>query len=166
MKAHVLYDIEVQVPAFYTITTASKHDLYSYETNAYYIFNRAYDSFKELYRIHPTDSFFVVSAKAIKYKIVKIKKLWAQRRTLFAYKSVYAIITYRLVTIVQHNIKLKHSTYEVLQILSISLTDKTHLRDLFYKTNSNDIKDLNDHLISGIFDQLFNSSHFYGTLMT
>jgi len=74
VKAHVLYDIEVQVPAFYTITTASKHDLYSYETNAYYIFNRAYDSFKELYRIHPTDSFFVVSAKAIKYKIVKWKR--------------------------------------------------------------------------------------------
>ena len=31
-----------------------------YEPNAYYIFDRAYDSFKELYRIHLTDSFFVV----------------------------------------------------------------------------------------------------------
>ena len=30
--------------------------------------------------------------------------------------------------------QLKRSTYEVLQILSISLTDKTHLRDLFDKT--------------------------------
>lgn len=26
VKAHVLYDIEAQVPAFYTVTTASKHD--------------------------------------------------------------------------------------------------------------------------------------------
>lgn len=26
VKAHVLYDIEAQVPTFYTITTASKHD--------------------------------------------------------------------------------------------------------------------------------------------
>ncbi len=25
-EAHVLYDIEAQVPAFYTVTTASKHD--------------------------------------------------------------------------------------------------------------------------------------------
>lgn len=80
--------------------------------------------------------------------------------------SVCNYHTYRLVAIVQHNIKLKHSTYGVLQIPSISLTDKTHLRDLFYKTNSNNIKDLNDPLISGLFDQLFNLLHFYGTLMT
>ncbi len=56
IKAHVLYDIEAQVPALYTVTTASKHDsteMYSihYEPNAYYIFDRAYDSFKELYDI-------------------------------------------------------------------------------------------------------------------
>ena len=62
VKAHVLYDNEAQVPAFYTVTTASKHDstLLSsihYEPNAYYIFDRAYDSFKELYKIHLTDSF-------------------------------------------------------------------------------------------------------------
>ena len=68
VKAHVLYDIEAQVPAFYTVTTASKHDSTAmssihYEPNAYYIFDRAYDSFKELYRIHLTDSFFVVRAK-------------------------------------------------------------------------------------------------------
>ena len=59
VKAHFLYDIEAQVPAFYTVTTASKHDSTSmcsihYEPNAYYIFDRAYDSFKELYRIHLT----------------------------------------------------------------------------------------------------------------
>ncbi|MCS2749125.1 hypothetical protein NXV64_08995 [Phocaeicola vulgatus] len=40
--------------------------------------------------------------------------------------------------------KFKLSTYDILQILSISLTDKTHLRDLFDKTNFNDVKDLND----------------------
>ncbi|HCY72348.1 MAG TPA: IS4 family transposase, partial [Bacteroides cellulosilyticus] len=35
---------------------------------------------------------------------------------------------------IQHDMQLNRSTYEVLQILSISLTDKTHLRDLFDKT--------------------------------
>ena len=69
VKAHVLYDIETQVPAFYTVTTASKHDstamsAINYEPNAYYIFDRAYDSFKDLYRIHLTGSFFVVRAKS------------------------------------------------------------------------------------------------------
>jgi len=46
-----------------------------YEPNAYYIFNRAYDSFKELYRIHLTGSFFVVRAKTnLKYTMVKWKR--------------------------------------------------------------------------------------------
>ena len=39
-----------------------------------------------------------------------------------------------LVAIIQHDMQLDRSTYEVLQILSISLTDKTHIRDLFDKT--------------------------------
>ena len=54
--------------------------------------------------------------------------------------------------------KLKQSTYEVLQILSISLIDKTHLRDLFDKTKFNDIKELFDSLIWGYLINL-NSSH-------
>ena len=53
---------------------------------------------------------------------------------------------------VQHDMKLKRSTEEVMQILSISLTDKTHLRNLFDKTDFNDIKELNDPLIPGLFD--------------
>ena len=52
-----------------------------------------------------------------------------------------AIITYFLITIVQHYMQLKRSTYEVLQILSISLTNKTNLRDLSDKTNFNDVKE-------------------------
>ena len=39
-----------------------------------------------------------------------------------------------LVAIVQKDMQLERSTYEVLQIMSISLTDKTHLRYLFDKT--------------------------------
>ena len=47
----------------------------SCEPNAYYVFDRAYDSFRELYRIHLTESFFVVRAKTnLKYKIVKWKR--------------------------------------------------------------------------------------------
>ena len=37
--------------------------------------------------------------------------------------------------------KLEGSTYEVLQILSMSLTDKTNIRDLFDKTKFNDVKE-------------------------
>jgi len=59
------------------VTTALMHDMIAMSsiscgTNAYYIFDRVYNSFKELYRTHLTESFFVVRAKTnLKYKIVK-----------------------------------------------------------------------------------------------
>ena len=83
---------------------------------------------------------------------LKIKKFWGTTENAVRIQISVAIITYCLVAIVQHDMKLKRSTYEVLQILSISLTDKTHLRDLFDKTNFNDVKDLNNPLIPGLFD--------------
>ena len=63
-----------------------------------------------------------------------------------------AIIPYCLVAVVRHDMQLKRSTYEVLQILSISLTDKTHLRDLFDKTVINEVKELDYPLFEGLFD--------------
>ena len=80
------------------------------------------------------------------------KKFWGTTENAVRIQISVAIITYSLVAIVQHDMNLKRSTYEVLQILSISLTDKTHLHDLFDKTNFNDVKDLNDPLIPGLFD--------------
>jgi len=53
-----------------------------------------------------------------------------------------AIITYCLVAIVQHDMQLERNIYEVLQILGISLTDKTHLRNLFEKSNIENVNGL------------------------
>lgn len=45
------------------------------ETGAYYIFDRGYNNFKELYRIHRMVSFFVVRAKTnLQYKCVTWKR--------------------------------------------------------------------------------------------
>ena len=44
--------------------------------------------------------------------------------------------------IVQHDMQLERNIYEVLQILGISLTDKTHLRALFNKSNIKNVNDL------------------------
>ena len=42
------------------------------ETAAYYIFDRGYNNFKELYRIHRAESFFVIRAKTnLQYKCIK-----------------------------------------------------------------------------------------------
>ena len=83
---------------------------------------------------------------------LKIKKFWGTTENAVRIQISVAIISYYLVAIVQHDMKLKRSTYEVLKILSISLTDKTHLRDLFDKTDFNDVKDLSDSLIPGLFE--------------
>ena len=80
VKAHVLYDLEAQVPAFYHITTASVHDSRAmrgipYETGAYYIFDRGYNNLKELYRIQRMESFFIVKARTnLQYRCVKWKR--------------------------------------------------------------------------------------------
>ena len=238
IKAHVLYDLEAQVPAFYHITTASVNDSKAmqeipYETDAYYIFDRGYNNFKELYRILRMESFFVVRAKSnLQYKCVrwkrrlpkniltdaeieltvcksrkdypenlrlvryydeeqdrefmfltnamdltaqqvadlyknrwqielffkwlkqhlKIKKFWGTTENTVRIQISAAITAYCLVAILQHDMQLKRSTYEVLQILSMSLTDKTPLRELFDKTYSNDVKEQSGPLIPGLFD--------------
>ena len=238
VKAHVLYDLEAQVPAFYHITTASVNDSKAmqeipYETDAYYIFDRGYNNFKELYRIQRMESFFVVRAKSnLQYKCVKwkrrlpkniltdaeielvvyksrkdypenlrlvryydeeqgrefmfltnamdltaqhiadlyknrwqielffkwlkqhlkIKKFWGTTENAVRIQISAAITAYCLVAIVQHDMQLKRSTFEVLQIFSMSLTDKTPLRELFDKTYSNDVKEQSGPLIPGLFD--------------
>ena len=83
---------------------------------------------------------------------LKIRRLWEHNENAVRIQISAVIITYCLVAIVQHDMQLKRSTYEVLQILSISLTDKTHLRDLFDKTNFNDIKELDCPFFKGLFD--------------
>lgn len=81
IKVHTLFDIETQVPAFIHITNAKPHDVTAmdvipYESGSYYVFDRAYNHYKRLYRIHSCGSFFVVRAKKnLKYKTVK----WVRR---------------------------------------------------------------------------------------
>ena len=65
---------------------------------------------------------------------LKVKKFWGTSENAVRIQSYSAMITYCLVAIVQHDMQLERSTYEILQILSISLTDKTNLRELFDKT--------------------------------
>ena len=74
---------------------------------------------------------------------LKIKKFWGTIENAVRIQIYAAISAYCLVAIIQHDMKLKRSTYELLQILSISLTDKTPLRELFDKTIFNNDKERN-----------------------
>ena len=65
---------------------------------------------------------------------LQIKKFWGTTENAVRIQIYIAISTYLLVSIVKHDMQFDRSIYEILQILSISLTDKTHLKDLFDKT--------------------------------
>ena len=75
---------------------------------------------------------------------LKIKKFWGASENAVRIQIYCAICAYCLVAIVQHDMKLELSTYEVLQIVSMSLTDSSPLRDLLDKTNLQNVKDQND----------------------
>ena len=75
---------------------------------------------------------------------LKIKKFWGTTENAVHIQIFSAICAYCLVAIVQHDMQLKRSTYEVLQILGVSLTDKNPLYDLFNNNQLNDFKELNN----------------------
>ena len=77
---------------------------------------------------------------------------WGTSENAVRIQIYCAITTYCLVAIVQHDMKLERSIYEVLQILGISLTDKTHLCDLFDKSNFKNVKDLYDSCEPNLFN--------------
>ena len=83
---------------------------------------------------------------------LRIKKFWGTSENAVRIQIHCAIITYCLVAIVQHDMKLERSIYEVLQILGISLTDKTSLRDLFDKSNFKNVKVLFDSSEPNLFN--------------
>ena len=77
---HTLYDVETQIPAFFHITEASVHDSTAmkeipYESGSYYIFDRAYNHFKTLFKIHQIGAFYVLRAKKnLQCKMIKWKR--------------------------------------------------------------------------------------------
>ena len=80
IKVHTLYDVETQIPAFFHITEASVHDSKTmidnpYESGSYYIFDRGYNNFKMLCKIHQIEAYFVAKAKKnLQYKSIKWKR--------------------------------------------------------------------------------------------
>jgi len=74
---------------------------------------------------------------------LKIKSFWGTSENAVKTQIYIALITYALVVITKGRLKLKHSTYEILQIISVSLLDKTSLRALFENPIYQDVKEQN-----------------------
>lgn len=74
---------------------------------------------------------------------LKIKSFWGTSENAVRIQIYSAIITYCLVAIVGKDLKINRSTYEILQILGMSLLDKTPVNELFTKTDYKDVNELN-----------------------
>lgn len=73
---------------------------------------------------------------------LKIKSFWGYSENAVRIQIYCAIITYCTVAIIKEQRKLKHSTYEILQILSLTLLNKTQLNQLFDDTYLQTVKEL------------------------
>ncbi len=73
---------------------------------------------------------------------LKIKTFWGTSLNAVKIQIYSAVITYCLVALIRNNLKIDRSTYEILQILSISLFDKTPLKELFTKQDYKYAKEL------------------------
>jgi hypothetical protein len=82
---------------------------------------------------------------------LKVKSFWGTSENAVRIQIYCAIITYCLIAIVRKDLKIERSTYEILQILGMSLLDKTPVNELFTIIDYNDTKELdaNQLKISG-----------------
>lgn len=72
---------------------------------------------------------------------LKIKTFWGTSMNAVKIQVYIAIITYCLIAIIKSKLKLEKSNYEILQILGISLFDKTQLNQLLTNNIIQDVKE-------------------------
>jgi hypothetical protein len=68
---------------------------------------------------------------------LKIKKFWGESENAVKTQIWIAICNYLLVAIVKKELKIEKSLYEMLQIISVSVIDKSQLNQLFSEIESN-----------------------------
>lgn len=72
---------------------------------------------------------------------LKVKAFWGYSDNAVRIQIYTAIIAYVTVAIMKEKLKLKHTNYEILQILSITLLNKTQLQQLFQESYLNNVKE-------------------------
>lgn len=81
---------------------------------------------------------------------LKVQDFWGYSFNAVKTQIYIAMITYLLIAIVKHRLKLKQTQYEILQILSISLLCKTPLLDLFSNSYPQYVKEQDSNQL-GLF---------------
>lgn len=105
----------------------------------------------EIARLYKNRWQIEVFFKWIKQNLV-IKKLWGHSQNAVKTHIWTAICTYLIVAYMKHILKSNYSIYEILQILSVSAFDKSHIRDLLTMTQVNqNVKELQYNLFDNMF---------------
>ena len=76
---------------------------------------------------------------------LKIKSFWGTTMNAVKVQIYCAIIAYCLVAIIGNKLKVDRPIYEILQILSISLLDKTPVREILTKCDYKNVKEQNNN---------------------
>ncbi len=76
---------------------------------------------------------------------LKVKTFWGTSQNAVRIQINIAIITYCLVSIVAKDLKSTRTNYEILQILSMSLLDKTSINELLMKSDYNNVNELDSN---------------------
>lgn len=79
---------------------------------------------------------------------LKIKSFWGITENAIRIQIYTAVILYCLVAIIESELMIKRSTYEIMQILGISLLDKSPIGELFFNTDRNDVKELSSEQLT------------------
>jgi len=79
---------------------------------------------------------------------LKVKTFWGTTENAVRIQINTAIITYCLVSILAEELKIERSIYEILQILSVSLLDKTPVNELLMKSDYNNINELESNQLA------------------
>jgi hypothetical protein len=83
---------------------------------------------------------------------LKIKTFWGTTENAVRIQINIAIIAYCLVSIIAKDLKINRSIYEILQILSVSLLDKTSVNELLMKSDYNNVNELDSNqLVFNLF---------------
>ena len=83
---------------------------------------------------------------------LKVKTFWGTTENAVRIQINIAIITYCLVSIIAKDLKINRSIYEILQILSASLLDKTPVNESLMKLDYNNV---NKHITKQLVFNLF-----------
>ena len=79
---------------------------------------------------------------------LKVKSFWGYSENAVRIQIYTAMIAYVTVAIMKEELKIKYSNYEILQILSITLLNKTQLNQLFEQSYLQNFKELNSNQLN------------------